>query len=68
MRAARAGRLDLLQMLESAGADLARVDAQGWTPLDHARRKKHWPVVDYLEARRPGESASSTRPASHSLD
>lgn len=51
MRAARAGRLDLLQMLEAAGADVARADNRGWTALDHARRKKQWDVLEYLETR-----------------
>jgi ankyrin len=52
MRAARGGHLESLQLLVAAGANLALVDAQGQTAFDHARRKKHWPVVDYLEAAR----------------
>jgi len=58
MSVARTGRLDLLLLLESAGADLTRVDHAGWSVLDHARRKKHWHVVDHLAARVPGSPSA----------
>jgi uncharacterized protein len=51
MRAARTGKLELVQLLDAHGADLTRADANGLTVADHARRRKHWHVLDYLEQR-----------------
>jgi ankyrin repeat protein len=58
MIAARHGRLELLQLLEGAGADLTRADAEGKTALDHSRRTKEWAVIDYLESRIPAGPAA----------
>jgi ankyrin repeat protein len=58
MIAARHGRLELLRLLETAGADLTRADADGKTALDHARRAKEWAVIDYLEQRVPAGPAA----------
>jgi cytohesin len=58
MIAARHGRLELLQLLEGAGADLTRADAEGKTALDHSRRTEEWAVIDYLESRIPAGPAA----------
>lgn len=58
MIAARHGRLELLRLLETAGADLTRADEDGKTALDHARRAKEWAVIDYLEQHVPAGPAA----------
>ena len=51
IHAAEEGHIETLAYLESRGADILASDASGMTALDHARKQKLWPVVDYLEAR-----------------
>ncbi len=62
--AARAGQLDVLQLLLSAGASIAHVDFDGTTALAHASTKGHAEVVQALIAAGADPAASDLSSAS----